>query len=396
MSGTFDALPDACVHEILKKSDEATILRFQATCKRYLSLGRAASLWRQKLEQLCGFKLPQALSNDSAALARVVRAVLECSDDPISFSGVSTDGGMYSERYWLDNVFREGRFGYCTGEDADHGVFCIAAHETERTSPGNRHGYVSTVQGGRSITCNDFVVEALGRRDNEKELVVVRRILVNRSGQYSCPVASGGVSLGHVNWRSLMEEQASPINIAVRLHQEVGCVEENKLGALDSMESVLKACQNGELQPEVVSWGGNGEWIQFCGGDDVSRPVIWFHFFNDEEYERRKTDGERERRWRLTGDFQKLGAVCQTVELELQNQSKKRSLFTDSRNQLDMVLTRPAVGSVAFINLNTHEQIDETARGEGFFSASTNIDIQKLKLAGSVVDLMKFCSQQAD
>lgn len=393
----LDVLPDGCIHSILKLADERTILSFQATSKRNFALGRDACLWREKLECLCGFPLPLPLANDTSALQGVFRALADGGRDALPFAGVSSNGSFYSSTYWLDNLFHPGYRGYCTRDDVDREVLCLGAYQSviKHREPGFSNDPFfkehKLIEGKSDITWDEGLVEDLAKSDNESSLVVLRGLGISRSGHFSCPVSSGAVSLGHVNWKSLLDSHSSSVTDSVTdVHERVSRPEENKLGKVITMEAVLELCEKGLLTPVAVCWGGNGEWVEFEAGMGMVKPIIWFHFFNDDEYEGRTSDGERDRRCRLSSGFLELGAVCQTCELDIQYRKVKRSLSSGWRNRLDIKLSQPRLGTVAFINLNNHEQIDEAARVQGFFGLGTNIDIREVSFLGNVINLDKF------
>lgn len=244
-------------------------------------------------------------------------------EEVLNFHGLATDGGLQDGQtsYWMGNIFEYGLSkGYCSAGKLERAINCIGAYIPTRSL--TKKGILPMCS-RQSDVCVDFkeyppvIDEGENHLFDEKvmadlqhsagapaNLFVLRRVVVCRKGRFSCPVTSGSLSVCSTDWSKLMKKD-SYADQALELYSETqsGCVP--VLGELKSLEAVVAACEEGKIVPCTVSWGATGEWVEFESRGFGPRPVLWYNFYSENEYDNRQSDEEAKRRATLSGETQK-------------------------------------------------------------------------------------------
>ncbi|GMH41625.1 hypothetical protein BSKO_09535 [Bryopsis sp. KO-2023] len=427
-SVNFEDVPDACLVDVLKRLDGKSTLRFQAASKRLFSLGQWPSLWASHFESQFGMRLPTRCSRDFQDLLKMFGNMTMATtpssstsspstadvtsgeengdvslhkEQLLSFCGVLTDGGLQDgwPLYWMGSIFSDRWYkGYCSKGKLNRHINCVGAFLPWRVQSRGRVLPLYPTKWSSKLEpdvspaqlpeeeCHFFDERVMVDLDEIKQdaskLAVLHRVIVCRKGRFSCPVQSGTVSIGSTDWTELIAK-GGPAERAQVMYKETQSGAVPILGGLNVMEDVLAVCSRGVFRPMRVCWGSNGEWVEFDREGCGPRPVLWFHFYSQTEYDDRQSEAEIERREKLAVGFAGLGALCKTVELKRQRVSEARTFMSIERNRISMALSKPILGNAVYLTLNSFEDIMDQCTWDQ--SKGPNIDIGKLYLLGQEV-----------
>ncbi|GMH35273.1 hypothetical protein BSKO_03141 [Bryopsis sp. KO-2023] len=445
----FDDLPESCISEILDKCAPKDLARFQCASRSCLARGRDPLLYVVKLKEF-GIRVGGSWRGDYQQVIRVYRDAVDASkEELLPFRGLMTDGGLQGGEdqvirgssfhrltHWVDNMFSHIMWKHYCSEILERDVRCMGVEASLVNSTKVSFGQAVSEENSRSIVFDENLLWGMtnggrgldgdddleGDTNHESDgepgmlsdfcsVPVTRTVMIGRMGDISCPVASGVVFLGDFDHQDLDEGWNSEEN-ALGVYSKVQTSVVNALSKCQDIPSLINAWEAGEIpKPVLVTWGVNGEWVEFERDlDCCMHPAVWFRFYTKSEFSQGNdffdTEAEIHRRHRLAVRCGSNEIDCRSMHpssvtpppespaelspvtalrLAPWNQRmmfrRTTSRLIDGRELLEIPLCKPCAGNmVGAVLINCENFMEET-----WMAGGPNIDINFIYLVGTHV-----------